>query len=290
MRRYSGLFLNDFCRPLFRVSFFLGFALLILSHLGCGSNSNVTSSNSTNSKWVLAWADEFSGSGLPDPTIWGFEEGGNGWGNNELQYYTANRLENAKVEDGFLKITAIKETMGNRGYSSARLVTRGKKTLLYGKVEARVKIPAGRGTWPAVWMLGQNIGVVGWPKCGEIDIMEHVGFDPNWVHGSVHTEAYNHIKGTQRTKKTNLTTAISDFHVYAIEWTPEKIDFLIDGNLYFTFNKESNASANEWPFDEPQFILVNLAIGGNWGGQQGVDDSVFPVTYLIDYIRVYNLE
>jgi beta-glucanase (GH16 family) len=151
--------------------------------------------------WKLSWSEEFNYNGLPDSTKWGYDIGGHGWGNNELQYYTRASLENAEVSNGSLKVKAIREKMGNRDYTSARLLTKGKADFTYGKIEIRAKLPAGRGVWPAVWMLGNNINTVGWPESGEIDIMEHVGFEKDSVFGTIHTKSYNHIKGTQKGKK-----------------------------------------------------------------------------------------
>ena len=208
----------------------------------------------------LVWADEFNYKGLPDSSKWNYDIGGNGWGNNELQYYTANDTLNAIVVEGVLKITARRQVKENRQYTSARLQTKNKASFKYGKIEVRAKLPAGRGTWPAIWMLGENIGKEGWPRCGEIDIMEHVGYDPNKIHSSVHT--------------------------YSIEWTPDKIDFMVDGVIYNHFINE-HLTTKEWPFDQPFYLILNLAVGGNWGGKKGVDESVFPATLEVDYVRVF---
>jgi hypothetical protein len=156
----------------------------------------------------------------------------------------------------------------------------------YGRFEVRAKVPTGTGTWPAIWMLGTNIREVGWPACGEIDIMENVGFDPHRVHGYVHTAAYNHTRGTQKGNSLELDKPWENFHVYAIEWFEDRIDFFIDDENYFTFEKESDDD-DVWPFDKPHYLLLNLAIGGNWGGQQGIDDSLFPHRFIVDYVRVY---
>lgn len=233
--------------------------------------------------YKLLWADEFNRPGKPDPAIWTAETGGNGWGNNEAQYYT-DRVENAVVKDGKLFITALKEEYNGKSYTSARLITKGKRDFTYGRVEVAAKLPAGKGTWPAIWMLGSNIGEVGWPKCGEIDIMEHVGFDMNVVHASIHTKAFNHPAGTQKTAKTLVDQVDGKFHVYAMEWTPKKIDFFIDGKLYFIYTPDEY-NPDQWPFANPAFIILNLAIGGNWGGE--VDTTSFPKVMEVDYVRVY---
>lgn len=236
------------------------------------------------------WADEFEKNGLPDPAKWGYDEGGSGWGNNELQYYTKANIKNAHIEDGVLTIEAIKEKLDNSNYSSARLVTKGKNDFLYGRVEARAKIPAGRGNWAAIWMLASqsDYGKQFWPDNGEIDILEHVGYDPGIIHASVHTKAYNHMINTQKTSRAILDKWDTEFHLFRIDWTPDYIRSYIDGKLYFEF-QNPKSSWEQWPFDKKQHILMNLAIGGNWGGQKGVDDTVFPNKFQIDYIRVYAL-
>lgn len=236
----------------------------------------------------LVWADEFTKNGLPDSTKWGYEVGGKGWGNNELQYYTANRLENVRVENGKLIIEARKEDYQGNKYTSARLLTRGKAAWKYGRIEALAKLPAGRGTWPAVWMLGQGIQTAGWPRAGEIDIMEHVGFDEGVVHGTVHTEAYNHAKKTEKGQAIPVKDVSTRFHLYAIEWTPDKIDFFVDDQNYYSVQKAALGNTEaQWPFDQPFYLLLNVAVGGNWGGQKGVDESIWPQRMEIDYVRVY---
>jgi beta-glucanase (GH16 family) len=231
--------------------------------------------------WSLVFADEFVTPGSPDPAKWGYEIGY--IANDEKQYYTS-RSENARIEGGLLVIEARKEAYQGYAYTSARLITRGRFEFLYGRVEVRAKLPAGRGAWPAIWMLGANIGEVGWPACGEIDIMENVGFDPLRIHASVHTAAYNH--GTHKTASVTVPSPSGDFHVYAMEWYSDHIDAFADGQKYFSFRNEGTGSRT-WPFDKPQYLLLNLAIGGNWGGQQGIDDMLFPKRYLVDYIRVF---
>lgn len=234
-----------------------------------------------------SWVDEFSADGLPDAAKWGYDLGGSGWGNNELQYYT-NSINNAAVAGGKLVITARKEPMGGRNYTSARLVSRNKGDFLYGRIEVSAKLPAGVGTWPAIWMLPTDWAYGDWPKSGEIDIMEHVGYDSNRVHFSVHTEAYNHTIGTQRTDNRIVATAMTEFHKYRTDWTPYAVRGYIDDVLMFTFVNEGKGSA-KWPFDKRFHILLNLAIGGNWGGVKGVNDNIFPVGFEIDYIRYYKM-
>ena len=233
--------------------------------------------------WTLVFADEFETPGSLDPAKWGYDLGY--IANDEKQYYTS-RSENVRAEAGTLVIEARKEAYQGYAYTSARVTTRGRFELQYGRVEVRAKLPAGRGTWPATWMLGTNIDEVGWPTCGEIDIMENVGFDPLRIHASVHSAAYNHRIGTQKTASVTIPNPSENFHVYAMEWYADHIDVLVDGQKYFTFRNEGTGSRT-WPFDKPQYLLLNLAIGGSWGGQQGIDETQFPKRYLIDYVRVY---
>lgn len=231
----------------------------------------------------LVWADEFEGSGAPDPSRWNFETGGGGWGNNELQFYTDSR-NNSYVSNGTLKIHARKS---NNTWTSARMVTAGKAAWKEGRFEIRAKLPTGRGTWPALWMMPQNGIYGGWPSSGEIDIMEHVGYDPGKVYGTVHTEAYNHKLGTQKGGNVMVTGFNTEFHVYSIEWTETDIRWFVDGNRYFTFVNE-NKTYKEWPFDHPFFLIFNIAIGGDWGGVQGIDPALTEAIMEIDYVRVYS--
>lgn len=236
----------------------------------------------------IVWSDEFEYSGLPDEARWNYDVGGGGWGNQELQYYTSQRLENARVEDGKLIITAIREKYSGMDYTSARLVTKHKGDWLYGKLEICVKLPEGRGTWPAIWMLPTDWEYGGWPSSGEIDIMEHVGYNEGVVHATVHTEAYNHTLGTHQGDTVHINDATSAFHVYSMEWTPIKIDFFADGVKYFTFYQNST-DYKKWPFNIRFHLLLNIAVGGSWGGAQGVDINAFPAQMEIEYVRVYQL-
>ncbi|HEY8550090.1 MAG TPA: glycoside hydrolase family 16 protein [Vicinamibacterales bacterium] len=237
-------------------------------------------------EWRLVWADEFARDGLPDPSRWSYDVGGHGWGNNELQYYTERRPENARVENGLLVIEARREPWEGREYTSARLVTKGKGDWTYGRIEVRAKLPKGRGSWPAIWMLGSTTPLK-WPDDGEIDIMEHVGFDPGVVLASIHTKAYNHVAGTQRSGRIEVPDAQDAFHVYAIEWDRDRIRAFVDGREYFEFRREPGGGKDVWPFDAPHHLLLNVAVGGNWGGQKGVDPSSLPYRFEIDYVRVY---
>jgi beta-glucanase (GH16 family) len=252
--------------------------------------------------WNLVWSDEFDQDGLPDPTKWSYEEGF--VRNRELQYYTAGRSQNARVEEGHLVVEARKEKYPNpryqvdaperrwqqrrehADYTSASVTTRGRAAWTYGRIEVRAKLPGGRGTWPAIWTLGTNMSAVGWPACGEIDIMEYVGHDPGVVHANVHTRGYNHSRGNGRGARLTVPDAEKEFHVYAVEWTPEKLEFFVDDRKYFTLENDGTG-VDSWPFDAPQYLILNLAIGGAWGGQQGIDDAIFPQRFLIDYVRVY---
>lgn len=272
-------------------------AQLLLLVLVLGSMGHADQATKPEAKhsaqWRLVWADEFNYTGLPDPKKWDYDVGGEGWGNKELQFYTARRKENARVEDGHLIIEARKEPWEGREYTSSRLVSRGKGDWTYGRFEVRAKLPSGRGTWPAIWMLPTGWSYGGWPSSGEIDIMEHVGFDADVVHTSVHTQSYNHKINTQKTERIKVPTSRSQFNVYAVEWTPEEIRGYVNDQHFFTFRNErlTNPAADyrQWPFDKPFHLLLNLAVGGTWGGQDGVDPSIWPQRMEIDYVRVYQL-
>lgn len=243
----------------------------------------------------LAWSDEFDVDGLPNPAKWDYDTDRNflGWYNNELQYYAKERAENSQVTGGNLVITARKENLtgagfsdwGGQAYSSARLVTRGKAAWTYGFIEIRAKLPCGRGSWPALWMLSSPPQTA-WPDDGEIDIMEHVGFDPGVVHGTMHTLAYNHTKNNSRTATTNVPDACTAFHKYQLSWTANQIKVGVDDRNYYQYSNDGSGNA-EWPFDSPQYLIFNIAVGGDWGGQMGVDDTIFPIQMEVDYVRVY---
>jgi beta-glucanase (GH16 family) len=239
----------------------------------------------------LVWSDEFNYSGLPDTTQWNYDLGDGcpnvcGWGNNELQYYT-NELKNVRVENGVLIIEAHLDSARGKAYTSTRIVSKNKGDWLYGRIEARAKLPHGKGTWPAIWMLSTDWSYGGWPQSGEIDIMEHVGFDPGVIHGTIHTEKYNHIKQTQKEGTLTLPDCQDKFHVYAIDWRENKIDFFVDDQLYHTVTRDPRDDHTGWPFDKRFHLIMNIAVGGNWGGLQGVDDSIWPQRMEVDYVRVY---
>ena len=238
--------------------------------------------------WVCIWADEFSGDAV-DETKWTFEVNGDGGGNNELQYYIRN---NATVADGLLSITAKQESYGGKLYTSSRLNTKYKASFQYVKIRFRARMPAGRGTWPAIWMMPLLSAYGGWPNSGEIDMMEYVGYNPDTVYTTLHTKIYNGQKGNMIGYSKAVADLEEAFHEFEFTWTPGHMDMQVDGMTYAQFNYVPGLSRdykyNEvWPFDTPFFLIVNLAVGGNWGGAQGVDVSAFPTTLSVDYLRVY---
>jgi len=238
--------------------------------------------------YELVWSDEFNYSGLPDSKKWSYDTEGNanGWGNNEAQYYTSGQLKNSEVNDGFLYINAIKENFEGKKYTSARLITKSKGDWLYGKVEVRAKLPEGRGMWPAIWMLPTDWTYGGWPASGEIDIMENVGYDPYVIVASAHTQSYNHVQGTQKNATLTISDCYTQFHNYILEWDANEYRVYVDEKLYFTFKNEGTGY-KVWPFDKRFHLLLNVAVGGNWGGQKGIDDTIFPRSMAVDYVRVY---
>lgn len=266
--------------------------LLLLAITQCVCYSQPTPTEPQASQWKLVWADEFNYQGLPDREKWSYDVGGHGWGNKELQFYTDARKENARVENGSLIIEARRDNWQDHEYTSARLVSKTKGDWTYGRFEVRAKLPTGKGAWSAIWMLPTTKSYGEWPNSGEIDIMEQVGFEPNVVHASVHTKSYNHNINTHKTAKTDVPNATTGFSVYAVEWTPEEIRGYINDRQYFTFKNErltnSSADYQQWPFDQPFHLLLNIAIGGTWGGQQGVDPAVWPQRMEIDYVRVFS--
>lgn len=247
------------------------------------SSSGLTASKSVQINVTVAltlvWSDEFDSPGSPNPSKWGYDigTGSGGWGNNELQYYT-DRQDNAVISNGTLKIIAKKENYSGSAYTSARLLTKDKFSFKYGKVEARAKIPVGVGTWPAIWMLGNNINSVGWPACGEIDIMEHVGRDLNKIFGTLHYPGHSGGNGSSST--TIISNATTEFHKYSMEWNATTIKFYVDDALFYTFTNNSTL-----PFNQNFFLIMNLAMGGNFGGS--IDPAFNSATFEIDYIRVY---
>jgi len=239
----------------------------------------------------LVWVDEFEQSGMPDSAKWNYDLGDGcpnlcGWGNNEAQIYTKQR-ENARVENGCLIIEARKDSMDGRAFTSARLVTKMKGDWLYGRIEVKAKLPRGKGTWPAIWMLSTDWKYGSWPASGEIDIMEHVGYDPGVIHGTIHTKSYNHISQTQKEGKVTIADAQDEFHTYAIQWTTNKMEFFVDDKKYHVVNKGATDTFKEWPFDQRFHLILNIAVGGNWGGKESIDDLIWPQQMEVDWVRVY---
>ena len=244
-------------------------------------------------EWKLVWSDEFN-DGMVDSTKWTYDIGNWGWGNNELQYYTEHRRENARIEDGKLIIEAIKNSTGP-GWTSARLTTRGKASFLYGKIEFRAQVPREKGNWAAGWTLGDGyVDELSWPYCGEIDILESVGYEVDnesgdgIAHATVHTPAYYFKINNQISSTKEVANIAGAFHTYAVEWEPTEIRGYVDGEQYYTYDKTANAL--EWPFHLPQNIILNLAMGGGWGGAKGMDENVTSQKFMLDYVRVYALE
>ena len=268
-------------------SFYLVTLFVLFSFYACKKDNNTTAATSaykTSFKpqnrtlaYQLVWSDEFNGTSV-DKTNWVFETGGGGWGNNELEYYQA---ANATVSNGNLIITAKKQRVGSNAYTSARMKTQGLHQFTYGRIEARVKMPVVQGLWPAFWMLGSNITTVSWPKCGEIDIMEHINTD-SLNYGTIHW--YNNGNASYGG---NVATSPSNYHIYDVEWTPTAITWHIDGVQYFTANI-SNGINNTGAFQNPFFIILNLAVGGNWPGNT-IDTTKLPANMYVDYVRVYQL-
>lgn len=230
----------------------------------------------------LVWSDEFNYRGHPDPKKWSYEVGL--IRNKEPQYYTSNRLENARVENGNLVIEARKEDFKGSKYTSASLITDGKFQFQYGRLEVRAKLPGGMGSWPAIWMMGVDRSIVGWPRCGEIDVMEHIAYEPQRIYSTVHQIGVDGTGHVSNGKTLDVSDPTEGFHVYALDWTPRSLEFSVDDKKFFTFPYQGPA---HWTFDSPMYLLINLAVGGAWAGRNGIDDRSFPQQYLIDYVRVY---
>ena len=268
-----------------------GILVLVLLLFGlipsCVGEGAAAEDDSGSLSYELVWADEFDVDGLPDPARWGFNVGGGGWGNGELQYYMPKG--NASIENGVLTIEARKEKRGTCSYSSARLITRNIADWLYCKVEVRAKLPSGTGTWPAIWMLPTDFAYGDWPASGEIDIMEHVGYDPDVIVQSIHTTRTH--GGSASNHSATVPGVREDFHTYGMEWLPDRIIFSIDGEQTYAYEKpaaaEGEKASDTWPFDQRMHLLLNLAFGGTWGGAMGIDESCLPARFEIDYVRVY---
>ena len=246
-------------------------------------------------RWELVWHDEFDSDAI-DEQKWNKLLWKPGWVNNELQAYT-DRDTNLFIRDGRLVIRGLIEpgyagtdhtgTDYNADFTSGRMNTVGLATWTYGRFDIRARVPKGRGSWPAIWMLGANISTAGWPHCGEIDIMEHVGYDDGNIHASIHTTDYNHMIGTQRSGQVTVQTATDSFHVYSLEWDSTYIRYMVNNDPYFFIYNDSNGNENRWPFDNPHYMILNLAIGGDWGGVQGIDNSAFPMEMEVDFVRAF---
>jgi len=241
-------------------------------------------STSVAQSWVPVWEDQFNWGTVPDGSKWTYQTGAGGWGNQELQFYT-NRSQNAYITNGNLVIAALKESYQGSQYTSARLNT--VQTWTYGKFEARAKLPSGRGTWPAFWMLAgsQVYGTAYWPDNGEIDIMEHVGYDPGVIHCSAHMKDYNFMIGNGPTNSTTLADPFNTYATYTTEWRPHEIRTLVNGGTVMTWSRQGGAW-QRWPFNQPFRMLLNIAVGGSWGGVQGVDNAVFPARMTVDSVLV----
>jgi beta-glucanase (GH16 family) len=249
-------------------------------------NSSCTSIINKAAKERIVWQDEFDYSGLPDPKKWSYDVGGHGWGNDELQFYTDKRKENARVENGRLIIETHKEKFEKNNYTSTRLVTKGKADFQYGRIEMKARLPKGRGTWPAFWMLSSKEPRV-WPDDGEMDITEHVGYMQGEITGAAHVK--RNETGTAIITSAGTTMvpdAAEAFHVYALVWTPQRLEWYVDNKLFHHYDK-ADRPAHHWPFDNKFYILLNIAVGGSWGGKKGVDDSIFPQKFEVEYVRVY---
>lgn len=240
------------------------------------------------SEWTLVWSDEFDYEGLPDQSKWSYDTAGNdwGWGNNELQFYTEADADNAYVCSGTLKIVARREKTGEKDYTSARLVTKGKGDWLYGMVKVRAKLPTGRGSWPAIWMLPTDGEYGGWPASGEIDIMENVGYEPEEIVSTAHTAKYNHVIGNQESGRYDVPDCFEEFHDYTLEWDENSWRVYVDDSLIYVYENDGGGFES-WPFDKRFHLILNLAVGGNWGGKMGVDETLFPKVFEVDYVRVY---
>ncbi len=272
-------------------------ALLIAAAQSLSANNYTVNEPMPARPPVLAWSDEFDGAAL-DRSKWSFDTSRNkeGWYNKELQYYAADRSENLRLEGGRLIIEARKDPeairklpdWGRQQYSSAKIITRGKASFRYGFVEARAKLPCARGTWPAIWMLPD--GDSRWPEGGEIDILEHVGSQPGVVHANLHTGLFNHARGTHRGAQTPLPTACEQFHRYQLHWTPEAITIGVDDRAYMRVRNDQPGGEGAWPFDRPFYLILNLAMGGDWAGAKGMDDAALPQRFEVDYVRFWQAD
>lgn len=274
----------------------LGIApVLALALGGCMSGAPVATIPAPQG-YRLVWNDEFDGSGLPHAAHWSFRTGQNriGWGKDEKQYYSAGRLKNSRVENGVLVIEVHRDggamrdqpDYGGQAYTSARLQNPEGLGWRYGYLEVRAKLPCGRGTWPAIWLMPAKRGTP-WPLSGEIDVMEHVGFAPGVLNATVHTSAFNHRLKTNKSARLDLPDVCTSFHTYQMRWTRDLIEIGVDGNYYYRFANNGSGRQYRWPFEKPFGIILNIAVGGQWGGQRGIDDVALPQRMEIDFVRVF---
>jgi beta-glucanase (GH16 family) len=284
MKKFSDIF--SVMLPMF-------YTVVLILIFGCTGNPRTDAEEVVYipNQYKLVWQDEFTYTGLPEPSKWDYDTEGNdfGWGNNEAQYYTQSNENNAKVENGILRIIAHKESFRGKDYTSARLTS--KAEWKFGKVEVRAKLPDGRGTWSAIWMMpgGWSFKDGNWPDIGEIDIMEHVGHDPGIVHASAHSRDYQWQKGTQKTATIFVPNASEAFHSYIFEWTPDVMKAFVDDSLYFEYQNEG-LGESKWPYNKPFYLIMNVAVGGEWGNIEGIDDGNFPQVMEVDYVRVFQME
>jgi len=256
--------------------------LVALSGMACSTPADTAS---TEMDYQLVWSDEFNDGVTPDQEKWNYQLGDGcpqvcGWGNNELQLYTSEK-KNVRQENGHLIIEAVNES---GTYTSARLTTQGKGEWKQGRIVVRASLPTARGTWPAIWML-PAVDKLNWPEDGEIDIMEHVGYNNGTVYGTIHTEKYNHLIGTQKIDSLTLNN-VTEFHEYILEWDAETLVWKVDNDTYHVLQRNGEGKPG-WPFDQPFYLILNIAVGGNWGGKYGVDATAFPQQMKVDYVRVY---
>ncbi len=251
----------------------------MLLPLVCSLLSNIAINSAG---YSLVWADEFNYRGHPDRKKWDYEQGL--VRNNEPQFYTKSRLENARVENGCLVLEARKEDFQGSKYTSASLITLGKFQFQYGRVDVRAQLPQGMGAWPAIWMLGADRTTIGWPRCAELDIMEHIAYEPNRIYGTLHQIAPDGNGHVSKGGTVDIDDPTKAFHIYSVVWSPKSIDILVDDKPFFTYPYKGPST---WTFDRPMYLLINLAIGGAWAGRHGIDDTSFPQKYLVDYVRVY---
>ncbi len=287
------MFMHDLLTGRFRIqtiSAALSVLVILLVLAGCAHRQR--SSMAALSGWTLTWSDEFNqpDGSAPDPAKWKIETGGDGWGNKELEYYTA-RSDNLHFQNGCLEMIALKEHYTGhdgvtRDYTSARLNTLGRFEQAYGRFEARIRIPVGQGIWPAFWLLGNVIERIGWPDGGEIDIMENIGREPAMVHGTIHGPGYSGANGIGSSYRLARGRFADEFHVFAVEWEPQRIRFYVDDHLYGTQTPAELPAGTKWVYDHPFFVILDLAVGGEWPGNPDATIT-FPQKMLVDYVRVY---